>query len=132
MQKASIEELILVSEIGATIAEIVFNFFRKESNLQIIERIKNKGIQLEVKEIIEKKSGKLDGKTFVVSGVFKHFQRDEVKIAIEENGGRNASSVSSKTDYIVAGDNMGPAKLERATQLGVKIISEEEFIGMIR
>jgi DNA ligase (NAD+) len=132
LQKASIEELILVSEIGATIAESVFNFLRKESNLQIIERLKSKGIQFEVKEIIEKKSGKLDGKTFVVSGVFKHFQRDEVKIAIEENGGRNASSVSSKTDYIVAGDNMGPAKLEKATQLGVKIISEEEFIGMIR
>lgn len=132
LQKASIEELILVSEIGATIAESVFNFLRKESNLQIIERLKNKGIQFEVKEIIEKKSGKLDGKTFVVSGVFKHFSRDEVKIAIEENGGRNASSVSSKTDYIVAGDNMGPAKLEKATQLGVKIISEEEFIGMIR
>ncbi len=132
LQKAGIEELILVSEIGATIAESVFNFLRKESNLQIIERLKNKGIQFEVKEIIEKKSGKLDGKTFVVSGVFKHFQRDEVKIAIEENGGRNASSVSSKTDYIVAGDNMGPAKLEKATQLGVKIISEEEFIGMIR
>jgi len=132
LQKASIEELILVSEIGATIAESVFNFLRKPGNLHIIERLKSKGIQFEVKEIIEKKSGKLDGKTFVVSGVFRNFSRDEVKIAIEENGGRNASSVSSKTDYIIAGENMGPSKLEKATQLGIKIISEEEFIGMIR
>ena len=131
LQNATFEELILVSEIGVIIAESVFKFFRKEGNLQIVERLKSKGIQFEMKEKVVKKSAKLDGKSLVVSGVFNHFSRDEIKAAIEENGGKNVSSISAKTDYVVAGENMGPAKLEKATQLGVKIISEEEFLKLM-
>ncbi len=132
LQKASFEELILVSEIGEIIAESVFNFFRKESNLQIIERLKSRGIQFEMEEKTATKSGKLAGKSFVVSGVFSNFSRDEIKIAIEENGGKNVGSISAKTDFVLAGENMGPAKLEKATQLGVKIISETDFLEMLR
>jgi len=132
LQKATFEELILVSEIGETIAQSVFDYFRKENNRQIIERLKAKGIQFEMETTDGRKSGKLNGKSFVVSGVFSHFSRDEIKAAIEENGGRNVGSVSAKTDYIVAGENMGPAKLEKANQLGVKIISETEFLEMLR
>jgi len=132
LQKANFMELVMVSEIGVIIAESVFNFLHKESNLQIIERLKNKGIRFEMEEKPQIKSEKLDGKSFVVSGVFGHFSRDEIKAAIEENGGKNVGSISTKTDFVVAGENMGPAKLEKATQLGVKIISETDFLEMIR
>lgn len=132
IQKANFAELIFVSEIGAIIAESVVNFFGKESNLQIIERLKVKGIQFEMEEKALTKSGKLAGKSFVVSGVFSNFSRDEIKNVIEENGGKNVGSISAKTDFVLAGENMGPAKLEKATQLGVKIISETEFIEMLR
>jgi DNA ligase (NAD+) len=132
LQKANFAELIFVSEIGIIIAESVVNFFGKESNLKIIERLKAKGIQFEMEEKALTKSGKFAGKSFVVSGVFSNFSRDEIKNVIEENGGKNIGSISAKTDFVLAGENMGPAKLEKATQLGVKIISETEFMEMLR
>lgn len=132
LANASLMDLILVDEIGERIAQSVVDFFENEQNGTLIERLKGYGVQLEVKETASTAvSNKLAGNTFVVSGVFAKFSRDELKKAIEDNGGKVGSSISSKTNYVVAGDNMGPAKLEKAQKLGVKIISEDEFIEMI-
>ncbi len=127
---ATYEDLILVDEIGEKIAISVVNFFLDAENRKIIERLQKVGLQF---EIIEKEisSNVLDGKNFVVSGVFTKFSRDEIKKMIEDNGGKNVSSISAKTDYVLAGENMGPAKLEKATKLNIPIISEEDFINMI-
>jgi DNA ligase (NAD+) len=133
LANASLMDLILVDEIGERIAQSVVDFFENEQNRTLIERLKGYGVQLEVKETASTAvSNKLAGNTFVVSGVFAKFSRDELKKAIEDNGGKVGSSISSKTNYVVAGDNMGPAKLEKAQKLGVKIISEDAFIEMIR
>jgi DNA ligase (NAD+) len=124
--------LILVDEIGDRIAQSVIEFFENETNVITVERLKKHGVQFEVVETFNPNAtDKLVGKTFVVSGVFEKFSRDDLKKAIEDNGGKVGSSISSKTDYVVAGDNMGPAKLEKANQLGIAIISEDDFIGMI-
>ncbi|WP_159802101.1 NAD-dependent DNA ligase LigA [Flavobacterium sp. MK4S-17] len=132
LAKASLMDLILVDEIGEKIAQSVVDFFANEENLILIERLKGYGVQLEMgEETNTTVSDRLSGKTFVVSGVFSKFSRDELKKAIEANGGKVGSSISSKTDYVVAGDNMGPAKLEKANQLGIAIISEDDFIEMI-
>lgn len=132
LSQASIMDLILVDEIGERIAQSVVEFFENHENRIIIERLKTHGIQF---EIIEKENpnatDKLLGKTFVVSGVFEKFSRDELKKAIEDNGGKVGSSISAKTDYVVAGDNMGPAKLEKANKLNVAIISEDDFIKIL-
>lgn len=132
LAQASLMDLILVDEIGERIAQSVIGFFENEENRKIVERLKGYGVQLESANVeTVAASDLLVGKTFVVSGVFSKFSRDELKKAIEDNGGKVGSSISSKTHYIVAGDNMGPAKLEKANQLGVKIISEDEFVAMI-
>jgi DNA ligase (NAD+) len=102
----------------------------EDSNLSIISRLKEKGLHFQIREK-EKLSAKLEGKTVVVSGTFEAFTRDELKELIDRNGGKNGASVSGNTDYLVAGANMGPAKLKKATDLGVKIISEDEFIKLI-
>jgi len=132
LQQASLMDLILVDEIGDRIAQSVIEFFENQENRNIIERLKQFGVQF---EIVEKHNplatNKLEGKIFVVSGVFEQFSRDELKQAIEDNGGKVGSSISSKTDFVVAGENMGPAKLEKANQLGIKIISENEFITIL-
>nr|WP_315163656.1 NAD-dependent DNA ligase LigA [uncultured Flavobacterium sp.] len=132
LSQASIMDLVLVDEIGERIAQSVVEFFENHENRIIIERLKTHGIQF---EIIEKENpnatDKLLGKTFVVSGVFEKFSRDELKKAIEDNGGKVGSSISAKTDYVVAGDNMGPAKLEKANKLNVAIISEDDFIKIL-
>ncbi|MFA6924666.1 MAG: NAD-dependent DNA ligase LigA [Bacteroidales bacterium] len=131
--KATFDELIQVEEIGDKIAESVINYFKNENNIKIIERLKNKGIQFEVNGNVSKiKSDKLQGKSFVVSGTFENFSRDEIKNTIEENGGKNVSSVSSKTDYLVSGENTGPEKYKKAKELNIKIISEEEFVEMVK
>ena len=94
--------------------------------------MKKKGVQMEIVEKVNPNATtKFLGKTFVVSGVFEQFSRDDLKKAIEDNGGKVGSSISSKTDYVVAGDNMGPSKLEKATKLGVAIVSEQDFINML-
>ena len=128
---ASIMDLILVDEIGDKIAQSVVQFFENQENIRIIDRLKNYGVQLESGEEDILLSEKLKGKTFVVSGVFEIYSRDELKKAIEDNGGKVGSSISSKTDFVIAGDNMGPSKLEKANQLKIAIISETDFKNMI-
>ena len=132
LRKASLMELILVDEIGERIARSVIEFFENEENKIIIERLKNYGVQFEIIENINPDAtDKFIGKTFVVSGVFSQFSRDELKKTIEDNGGKVGSSISAKTDFVVAGENMGPAKLEKANKLNIKILSEEEFINKL-
>lgn len=129
LSQASLMDLILVDEIGERIAKSVIEFFENEENKIIIERLKSYGVQFEIVEKINPNATeKFIGKTFVVSGVFSQFSRDELKKAIEDNGGKVGSSISAKTDFVVAGDNMGPAKLDKASKLNIPIISEEEFI----
>jgi len=131
LMAATEEELIAVDEIGGRIAESVLKFFGDERNQRIIQRLKDAGLQLEVAESNELTYNTLEGKLFVVSGVFSKFSRDEIKAAVEQHGGKNVSSISKKTDYVLAGDKMGPSKLQKAEELGVPIISEEDFLGMI-
>nr|WP_315255993.1 NAD-dependent DNA ligase LigA [uncultured Flavobacterium sp.] len=132
LSQASLMDLILVDEIGERIAKSVIEFFENEENKKIIERLKSYGVQFEIAEKINPNATeKFIGKTFVVSGVFAQFSRDDLKKAIEDNGGKVGSSISAKTDFIVAGDNMGPAKLEKANKLNVAIISEDQFITML-
>lgn len=130
--KASFEELISVDEIGDIIAKSIINFSNNPINIELIDRLKDYGVQLEVTE--ESQVGKtaiLQGKTFVVSGVFNHFERNDLKKSIEDNGGKVASSISKKTDYVVAGDNMGPSKRTKAEGLGIPIISETDYLKML-
>jgi DNA ligase (NAD+) len=129
--QATIMDLILVDEIGDKIAQSVVQFFENQENRLIIDRLKQYGIQLESAAEEALLSEKLKGKTFVVSGVFELYSRDELKKAIEDNGGKVGSSISAKTDFVIAGDNMGPAKLEKANQLKVTIISEVDFKMMV-
>ncbi|WP_295333079.1 NAD-dependent DNA ligase LigA [Flavobacterium sp.] len=132
IRKASLMDLILVDEIGEKIAQSVIEFFDNPENVRIIERLKQYGVQMELVEVHNPNAtDKLIGKTFVVSGVFEKFSRDDLKKAIEDNGGKVGSSISTKTDYVLAGENMGPAKLEKANQLKIPIISEEDFLTMI-
>lgn len=129
--QASMMDLILVDEIGDKIAQSVIQFFDNQENRLIIERLKQFGVQLESGAESVLLSEKLKGKTFVVSGVFELYSRDELKKAIEDNGGKVGSSISAKTDFVIAGDNMGPAKLEKANQLKIAIISEVDFKNMV-
>jgi len=129
---ASLMDLVLVDEIGEKIAQSVIEFFENPENNIIIERLKNVGVQLTLDESKSTVvSSVLEGKIFVVSGVFEKFSRDDLKKAIEDNGGKVGSSISAKTNYVIAGENMGPAKLEKASQLKVPIISEDDFLGML-
>lgn len=129
---ASLMDLILVDEIGERIAQSVVSFFDNQENRNIIERLKNYGVQLALVERVNPNAtNKLEGKSFVVSGVFSEFSRDGIKQAVEDNGGKILGSISAKTDYVLAGENMGPAKLEKATKLGIAIISEQDFIKML-
>jgi DNA ligase (NAD+) len=127
---ASAEELITVDEIGSRIADSVVAYFSNEENRVMLEKFRQHGLQM---QIIEKEglTNKFESKIFVVSGVFTSFSRDELKELIETNGGKNASSISKKTDFVVAGENMGPSKLQKATGLGVAILTEDEFIKLL-
>lgn len=126
------EQLVAVDEIGEVIARSIINHFSIESNRILVERLKTYGVRLTLDEaVLAEKTELLNGLTFVVSGTFLLHSRDEYKALIEKNGGKNAGTVSAKTGYILAGENMGPAKLEKARKLGIKIISEEEFLKMI-
>lgn len=132
LQQATLMDLILVDEIGERIAQSVIDFFENNENKIIVERLKSYGVQFEIIEKVNPNAtDKFLGKTFVVSGVFSTFSRDELKKAIEDNGGKVGSSISAKTDFVVAGDNMGPAKLEKASKLNIEIISEAQFITML-
>lgn len=132
LSQATLMDLVLVDEIGDRIAQSVIDFFENIENRIIIERLKSYGIQFEIVEKVNPNAtNKLSGKTFVVSGVFEKYSRDDLKKAIEDNGGKVGSSISAKTDYVIAGDNMGPAKLEKANKLNVPIISEDDFMILI-
>ena len=132
LSQASLMDLILVDEIGERIAQSVIDFFSNEENKIIIDRLKNYGVQFEIIEKINPNAtNKLSGKIFVVSGVFEKFSRDDIKKAIEDNGGKVGSSISAKTHFVVAGDNMGPAKLDKANKLNIPIISEVEFMALL-
>ncbi|WP_300569230.1 NAD-dependent DNA ligase LigA [Flavobacterium sp.] len=129
---AGLMELVMVDEIGEKIAQSVIEFFENQENRIIIERLKGFGVQLEVSASDDTSvSEKLVGKIFVVSGVFSKFSRDDLKKAIEDNGGKVGSSISAKTNYVIAGDSMGPAKLEKANQLNIPIISEDDFVTLL-
>lgn len=133
LRNATLLDLLLVDEIGERIAQSVMDFFQNQNNIEIIEKLKDVGVQLEIIENNNPNATSiLEGKTFVVSGVFTKFNRDDLKKAIEDNGGKVGSSISAKTHYVIAGDNMGPAKLEKATKLNVAIISEDDFIAMLK
>ncbi|MDN3673740.1 NAD-dependent DNA ligase LigA [Flavobacterium branchiarum] len=129
LSQATLMDLVLVDEIGERIAKSVIEFFENDENKEIIKRLKGYGVQFEIVEKINPNATtKFEGKTFVVSGVFSKFSRDDIKKTIEDNGGKVGSSISAKTDFVVAGENMGPAKLEKANKLNIPIISEDDFI----
>ena len=129
---ASVESLMAVDEIGERIAQSVVDFFQNERNLEIISRLRSYGLQFELSaDKLLNQTELLKGKTFVVSGVFETISRNDLKKMIEDNGGKVGSSISSKTSFLVAGDKMGPSKRTKAESLGVPIISEQDFLGMI-
>jgi DNA ligase (NAD+) len=129
LQKASLEELLQAPEIGVKIAQSILEWFTIDDNIQLIHKLKTAGVKLELgeNEILQTESDKFSGKSFVISGVFEGYERDELKEIILKNGGKISSGITGKLDYLIAGDNMGPAKLEKAQKLNIKIITEEEF-----
>lgn len=132
LENADFEKLVNIDEIGEKIAQSILAYFSNPANRALVERLKDSGLQLyRTEEDLEAYTDKLAGQSIVISGVFARHSRDEYKELIEKNGGKNVGSISSKTSFILAGENMGPAKLEKARKLGVKIINEEEFLSMI-
>ena len=132
LENATMEQLTTVNEIGTKIAQSIVSFFADERSRDLVNRLKEFGLQMELTE--EQTQGGtelLAGKTIVISGVFNHHSRDEYKALIERHGGKNSGSISAKTSFVLAGDNMGPAKREKAQELGVKLVSETEFLEMI-
>lgn len=132
LEQASLESLIQTDEIGERIAQSVIDFFADERNRNMIDRLKEYGLQMALQEDAPAtRSEKLNGLAFVISGTFTRHSRDEYKAIIEQNGGKNTGSISGKTDYLLAGANMGPAKLAKAEKMGIKIINEEEFLNIL-
>lgn len=132
LEQASLESLIQTDEIGERIAQSVIDFFADERNRNMIDRLKEYGLQMALQEDAPAtRSEKLNGLAFVISGTFTRHSRDEYKAMIEQNGGKNTGSISGKTDYLLAGANMGPAKLAKAEKMGIKIINEEEFLNIL-
>ena len=132
LRNSTIEELMNVDEIGERIAQSIIDYFSNEKHLNIVNRLQSHGLQFSLSEdTLATKTNKLEGKTIVISGVFSVHSRDEYKTMIVQNGGKNTGSISKNTDYILAGENMGPAKLEKAKKLGIEIIDEHSFLEMI-
>lgn len=132
LENADLETLVSIDEIGEKIAQSILNYFANDSNRKLIDRLKIAGLQLyRPEEDLSEHTDKLAGQSIVISGVFTHHSRDEYKDLIEKHGGKNVGSISAKTSFILAGDNMGPAKLEKANKLGIKIMNEEEFLKLI-
>lgn len=132
LMNAGLQELEEVEGVGEVMAKSIIAYFHNEENLSIVNRLRNFGLQMALsEEQTAATSDRLSGKSIVISGVFAHHSRDEYKLIIEQNGGKNVGSISGKTSFILAGDNMGPSKLEKAQKLGVAIVSEEEFLKMI-
>lgn len=132
LMNASLEQLLEVEGVGLVIAESIIRYFHDETNLSILQRLRDKGLQMRLsEEVTASQSDLLKGKSVVISGVFSHHSRDEYKTIIEQHGGKNVGSISSKTSFILAGDNMGPSKLQKAKSLGIEIMNENQFLEMI-
>ena len=132
LENATMEQLTAVNEIGTKIAQSIVSFFADERSRALVNRLKEFGLQMELaQEEQEGGSDLLKDKIIVISGVFNHHSRDEYKALIERHGGKNSGSISAKTSFVLAGDNMGPAKREKAQELGVRLVSENEFLEMI-
>ena len=132
LMHASLQDLVEVEGIGEVIAKSVISYFHQPENISMIQRLRDKGVQMSLsEEQLQGASDKLAGKSIVISGVFAHHSRDEYKQLIEQHGGKNVGSISGKTSFILAGDNMGPSKLQKAEKLGIAIIGEDEFLAMI-
>ncbi|MBR5919531.1 MAG: NAD-dependent DNA ligase LigA [Prevotella sp.] len=132
LKNASLEELMEVEGIGEVMAKSIISYFHNAENMNIVERLRGYGLQMSLsEEQMQGTSDKLAGKSIVISGVFEHHSRDEYKALIEQHGGKNVGSISGKTSFILAGENMGPSKMQKAEKLGVPIVNEEEFLGMI-
>jgi DNA ligase (NAD+) len=133
LMSATAEELLETDGIGKVIAESILNYFVSEENRALILRLKQAGLQFTLsQEQLSTHSNTLDGQSIVISGVFSHHSRDEYKRIIEQHGGKNVGSISGKTSFILAGENMGPSKLEKAEKLGVRIVSESEFLEILQ
>ena len=133
LMNATLDELLEIDGIGEVMAKSIITYFHNEENMQIVERLRSYGLQMALsREQMENASDLLQGKSIVISGVFQHHSRDEFKMMIEQNGGKNVGSISGKTSFILAGDNMGPSKLQKAEKLGIRIVSEDEFLEMIK
>lgn len=133
LMNANFEELVAVEEIGERIAESLIEYIKDPRHKEQIEQLRSHGLQFEsVLKMVELESSKLEGKSFIISGVFENYSRDELKDIIEANSGKIVSSISAKLNYLVAGDNMGPAKLEKATKLQIPIISDDDLIKMLQ
>ena len=132
LSSATVDDLLQVNGIGQVIANSVVDYFQRAENQEIISRLRAKGVCMELSESqLEAQSDRLAGQSIVISGVFTHHSRDEYKTLIEQHGGKNVGSISAKTSFVLAGANMGPAKLEKAQKLGVRVLSEDEFLNMI-
>ena len=132
IQSAKKEDLTEIDEIGERIAESVVDWFSKEEHIQLIKKLQENGLQFQISEDkISNRTDKLSGLSIIISGTFEKHSRDELKQMIEQNGGKNIGSISKKTSYLLAGENMGPSKLEKASQLGIPIISEDDFLKML-
>jgi DNA ligase (NAD+) len=133
LMAAGLEDLQEVEGVGEVMAKSIMAYFHNEENLRIVNRLREVGLQMQLSESqTAATSDKLAGQSIVISGVFAHHSRDEYKLIIEQNGGKNVGSISGKTSFILAGDNMGPSKLEKAQKLGVRIMNEEEFLELIK
>ncbi len=132
LRLADRDQLLEVEDIGEAIADSIIDWFSDEDNVTIVERLQEHGLQFQMLEEDGPASNKLEGKNIVVSGVFHQYSRNEIKEMIEQHGGKNVGSISAKTSYVLAGDNMGPSKLEKANNLGIPIISEQDFLDMIQ
>lgn len=132
LQAATFEQLVATEDIGERIAQSLVDYFAKEANLTLIRRLASYGLQMErAEEEAGTRSEKLKGQTIVISGTFAHHSRDEYKALIEQHGGKNSGSISGKTSFILAGENMGPAKMEKAAQLGIRLLNEDEFLKLL-
>ena len=132
LQAATMQQLMDIDGVGEVIAKSVITYFANPVNQEIVERLRSYGLQMQLsEEQIEGTSDKLSGKSIVISGVFAKHSRDEYKALIEKNGGKNVGSISGKTSFILAGDNMGPSKLQKAEKLGVPLVDEATFLDMI-
>ena len=131
LMAAGLEELQEIEGIGEVMAKSIITYFHNERNLQIVERLRGYGLQMEISNSNAQTSTLFEGQSIVISGVFTHHSRDEYKAIIEQNGGKNVGSISGKTSFVLAGENMGPSKLQKAEKLGVRIMSEEEFLALL-